>query len=325
MPPIVLALDLGGTRIRAAVVEGAALRHRVAVPTPVALGAKVVVGACLDALHEVGRLASAAGEPPILAVGISSPGPVDPASGVVVDPPNLGPTFHDIPLAGIVERELGLPAVLDRDTQVAALGEGAYGAAQGVADFVYVTVSTGVGGAVVSGGRLLRGPDGTAGELGHVLVDRDGPLCGCGARGHLEAFASGRAIATRAREALASGAAGTDGPLAALAREHGESFGAREVARAEEQGDPAAAAIMADARDAFAQACVSFADVFDPDLIVVGGGLAVGQGDRLLDPARDAVRRLAFRLPAARVRIVPAALGPDVSLVGAGVLARERL
>ncbi len=140
-----------------------------------------------------------------IAIGISAIGPVDPRTGLIVDPPNAHPTFRDVPIAEELGRRLGLPAFLDRDTNVALLGELAYGAAQGVADVVYLTVSTGIGGAVLSDGVLLHGPDGTAGELGHLLVDLDGPPCGCGARGHLEAIASGAAIARAAREAVCSG------------------------------------------------------------------------------------------------------------------------
>lgn len=322
--PVVLALDLGGTQVRAAVVDGAgrvlvARRAR----TPVELGGDAIITACIAALEEVRATHMAvAGAPPIVAVGIAAPGPVDPAAGVIVDPPNLGAGFHGTPIVARVEEALGLPAVLDRDTQVAALAEGAFGAAVGRSDYVYLTVSTGIGGAIVSGGHLLRGPDGTAGELGHLLVDRSGPPCGCGARGHLEGIASGSAIARAARAAAAEGRSSV---LAGLIRSAGEAFGAREVADAEAGGDPVAAAIMADARDAFALACVSIVDVFDPELIIVGGSLAMGQPDAWLAPAADAVRRLAFRRPAARARIVPAALGDDVGLVGAAVLARERL
>jgi len=320
----VLALDLGGTQVRAAVVDAAG---RVLVSrrarTPVEEGGDAIVAVCIATLEEVRRAHGAlAGAAPIVAIGISAPGPVDPAAGIVVDPPNLGPGFHGAPIVARVQAALGLPAVLDRDTQVAALAEGAFGAAIGVADYVYVTVSTGIGGAIVSGGRLLRGPDGTAGELGHLLVDRNGPICGCGAPGHLEGIASGSAIARAARAAAADG---RSPDLAERIVASGAAFGARDVAAAEAAGDAAAAAIMTDARDAFALACVSIVDVFDPDVVIVGGGVAAGQGDAWLDPARDAVRRLAFRRPAARARIVPAALGDDVGLVGAAVLVRERL
>ena len=149
-------------------------------------------------------------------IGISSPGPVDPFTGTVVEPPNLGPDFHHIPLARDVEAALGLPTFLDRDTNVAALGESTFGAGRDCDDFIYLTVSTGIGGGIVSGGRLLHGPDGLAGELGHVPVMLDGPRCGCGGIGHLEAVASGTALARDARAAVDGGDRGTLAARAAV-------------------------------------------------------------------------------------------------------------
>jgi glucokinase len=316
---VVLALDLGGTQIRAAAVDHAGVvRHRRSEPTPSAVGPDAVVEACARALAQVAEAAALdddAAWRSVLGIGISAPGPVDPARGVIIDPPNLGPSFRDVALAERVAAALGTPAFLDRDTQVAAMGEGTFGAARGCRDYLYVTVSTGIGGAVVSDGRLLRGPDGTAGELGHMLVDRSGPPCGCGARGHLEAIASGVAISRAARSAAE---AGESADLAERIRAAGSSFGA-------EAGDPTARRIVDDACDAFAAASVSLVDVFDPDLIVVGGSLARGLGEQLLDPARAAVAATAFRVPARRVRFVPAALGDDVGLVGARVLVEDRL
>ncbi len=324
LPGAVLALDLGGSQIRAATVDAlgrvlGARRSR----TPVESGGVGIVAACIAALEQA--RADHAVRPDaasLVGIGISAPGPVDPAAGQVLDPPNLGASFRDIPLAELVGSALGLPAYLDRDTQVAALAEGRFGAAAGCDDFLYLTVSTGIGGAIVTGGRLLRGPDGTAGELGHILVDRRGPRCGCGMAGHLEGIASGSGIARTARAAAERGDSEFLGELV-LTR--GMHFGARDVAEAELAGDPVAIRIMADARDAFAVSCVSLTDVFNPSLIVVGGSLAVGQGDRLLEPARRAVAAGAFRRPAGRVRIVPAALGDDVGLVGCMVLVAGRL
>jgi glucokinase len=325
-PDAVLALDLGATQIRAAAVTADGTVHeRRREATPIWDGPEAVVGACIRALEEV-RAAYQAAEPGLagrlLGIGIAAPGPVDPFRGVIVDPPNMGPQFRDVPLAERAESFFGLAAFMDRDTQVAAMAEAAHGAARDCRDFLYLTVSTGIGGAIVSDGRLIRGPDGAAGELGHVLIDRGGPPCGCGARGHLEAIASGVAIARHARAAADRG----DSPaLAGLIAEHGTSFGARHVAAAEEAGDAAAAAIMADARDAFAQACISLVDTFNPERIVVGGSLARGQGERWLAPARDAVAQDAFRLARQRVTIVPAELGDDVGLVGGYELVRTRI
>jgi glucokinase len=318
----VLALDLGGTQIRAACVRPggeivAARRSR----TPVVDGGEAIVAACVAALSGVRDDLARLSQPPPVGVGISAPGPVDPRLGLILDPPNLGRTFHDIPLAARIGEALSLPVALERDTQVAALAEGRFGAAAGCEDFLYLTVSTGVGGAIFSGGRLLRGPDGTAGELGHLVVDLHGSRCGCGMAGHLEAIASGSGIARRAREAAERGESRL---LADLVRERGAVFGARDVADAEDAGDAVACRIMEDGREAFAAALVSLTDVFNPTLIVVGGSLAAGQGDRLLGPARAAIEHGAFRRPASRVTVVPAMLGDDVGLVGGLVLFCER-
>ena len=322
----VLALDLGGTQIRAAAVrEDGSIAARMARRTPVDEGPAAIVRACRDALREsrteFGRDSPEA-ERSLVGISLSSPGPIDPWRGVIVEPPNLGPEFRDVPLAERIEGDLGLPAYLERDTRIAALGEGAFGAARGSTEYLYVTVSSGVGGAIVTEGRLLMGPDGTAGELGHFPVDFHGPPCGCGGVGHLEAFASGVAIAREARRAIESG---RSPELADFARRLGaDELDARHVAEAEDVGIAAAHEIMEEARRAFAAACVGWVDVFDPDLIVVGGSVALGQGERLLGPARETVAREAFRTPARRVRIVPAALGDDVGLVGGLVLVHAR-
>ena len=182
-------------------------------------------------------------------------------------------------------------------------------------------MSTGIGGAIVSGGRLLGGPDGVAGELGHLLVEIDGPPCGCGARGHLEAIASGSGIARAAGSSIAAGSAAG---LGALAARRGRGLDARDVADAEDAGDADAARIMERARRAFAESCVVLVNVFNPQRIVVGGSVARNQGERWLAPARERVAAIAFSVPRARVEIVPAVLGDDVGLVGALPLLRRR-
>ena len=306
----VLALDLGGTQLRTALIKPSGeVVARNAQPTPTASPADLV-SAAVAALTETSRAAASLGAGPAAAIGISAPGPLDPHTGRLIDPPNLPPPIWDLPLADLIADALGLPTTMDKDTNVAALGEGSFGAAQGASDFVYMTISTGVGGAAVTGGRLLHGPDGAAGEFGHITVDAfTGPMCGCGARGHLEAIASGTGIAHAAKAAgLAVGYAS-----------------ARDVANLETAGNPTAAFIMARAREAVAAAVVTIIDLFNPDLVIIGGGIAAAEGERMLGPARDAVAATAFRVQARRARIVEPALGDDVSLVGALILANAAL
>jgi glucokinase len=317
----VLALDLGGTQIRAAVVlaDGSRLSRNTR-PTPVDEGPAAVLDAAAEALHEA-RIT--AGEPgrEVLAIGISCPGPIDPWAGLIVSPPNLGPAFRGMPIAALLEERLGLPAWLERDTNVAALGEMAYGAARGCRDFLYLTVSTGFGGAIVSNGSLILGPDGTAGELGHLQVDRDGPLCGCGGSGHVEAYCSGRALARDGQTAVETGRSAFLSERSAGAS---GAVDAHDVADGEAAGDPVCAALMDRARAAFAAAIVGAVNLLNPSLIIVGGSIAEHQGDRLFAPARNAVSIGTFAGPGRRVSIVPAMLGGDVSLAGAHPLVASR-
>jgi glucokinase len=322
----VLALDLGATRIRAAVVGiDGRIMARSDGRTPAGEGPATVIEACLAHLRAVRDEILRAGShriPAVTGIGLCAPGPLDPATGFLVEPPNFGPGFVNVPFAGPIGAALGLPAVLERDTHVAALGELAFGAARGTRNFLYLTVSTGMGGAIVIDGRIYGGPDGVAGELGHQVVDLDGPLCGCGGRGHLEAVCSGTGLARRGTEAAQSGASPVLAAL--LVARGGQGLDGRDVAEAAAAGDPGARAIVDRAIDAFAAASTSLVDVFNPELIVVGGSMAMGMGDELLGPARAAVATRSFRIPRARVRIVPAALGDDVGLLGAVPLLASR-
>jgi glucokinase len=317
---VALALDIGGTQIRAAAIlpDGTRLGRR-ATPTPVAAGAEAIYRTCAELLGGVAHGLPAEVRARVAAIGISSMGPVDPWRGLVVDPPNV-PALRHAPLADEMESRLGMPAFLDRDTNVAALAESWLGAARGCRDFLYVTVSTGLGGAVVNGGRLMLGPDGTAGELGHVTLMMDGgPRCGCGGTGHLEGIAAGAGLAAQARDEVERGGSAFLRSRADLA-----PLTARDVAEGELAGDGACERLMQRARRAFAVACVGWVNAFNPALIVVGGTLAERQGERWLGAARAEVESSAFRAPAARVRIVPAQLGDDVSLVGAWPLVAQR-
>jgi glucokinase len=316
----VLALDIGGTQIRAAAIlpDGRRLGRR-AVATPIAGGAEAIYAACAGLLGQVEDDLERQTRARLAAIGISSMGPVNPWRGLVVDPPNV-PLLRDAPLADEVERRLGLPAYLERDTNVAALAEHWRGAARGCPNFLYVTVSTGLGGAIFRDGRLMLGPDGTAGELGHVTLVDDGPRCGCGGLGHLEAVSGGAGLASQGRGEVAGGRSPFLADRAARAPLTG-----KDVAEGEAAGDEACVRIMSCARQAFAIACVGWVNAFNPDRIVIGGTVAERQGERWLGPAREAVAATGLRVPAARVRIVPAELGEDVGLVGAWPLVADRL
>jgi len=292
--------------------------------TPVHSGPAAVVQACLEMLVRARDGAPAELTRDLAGIGISSPGPVDPFTGTIVEPPNLGPKFRNIPIALDATNALGLPAFLDRDTNVAALGEHAFGAARGFDDFIYLTVSTGVGGAIVTDGRLLHGPDGLAGELGHVPVTLEGPLCGCGGPGHVEAYASGAGLAKLARSIVESG----DSPfLAERADELGDPIhlSAKDVADGVRAGDPACTELMARARRAIAVGCVGYVNAFNPHRIVIGGSIAEAEGESLLEQIRTAIRTEVFEALGRHVTVAAPGLGGDVSLAGAHPLVMSRL
>jgi glucokinase len=321
----VLALDLGGTYIRTAVVlSDGSLRAVHKERTPLAEGAETVLAATIVSLRRSLEEHLRAGGVPAVAVGISAPGPLNTRTGLLVDPPNLGSSFWGLAIGPRIGQALGLPVALERDTHVAILAERAFGAGTGLDDLVYLTISTGVGGAVITGGRLMTGPDGVAGELGHLTVDMDGPICSCGGRGHLERLSSGSGMVMSARDALAAGA---DAPeLARIAAEVSpRSLEAVHISHAADAGDQVARQIVERARRAFAASLVSIVDIFEPARVIVGGGIVEAWGDDLLQPARDLVAQTAFRVAAQRVEIVPAQLGADVGLIGALPLVRLAL
>jgi glucokinase len=316
----ILALDFGGTQIRAALITpDLAVHARRAVPTRDEEGVEAVVARICRVAAEVRADARAAGLPPPIAIGISSPGPLDPWRGIVVSPPNLA-AWHDVPLAASVSEALDLPAFLERDTNVAVRAEWRDGAARGAGTVVYITVSTGIGGGAIIDRRPLIGPDGTAGEMGHIVVELNGPICGCGGAGHVEAIGSGTALAREARALLEAGASSRLRELAA----DGAELDAALLARAADDGDAAAAAVLARAWTAIGAMCASLVNVLNPDVIVIGGSIAEHR-PQLLEVARDEIARLAFAVPASRVRVVPAALGDDVSLIGLLPIVHERI
>ena len=316
----VLAIDLGGTQLRAAYITAdLRVEHREAVPTHDEEGVGAVISRIARLALSVLDAARGADLPDPIGVGISSPGPLDPWRGVVIAPPNLS-GWRDVPLTGEVERSVGLPTFLERDTNVAVLAEWRDGAAAGAQTVIYSTISTGIGGGIVVDGRPLVGRDGTAGEIGHMTVEIDGPLCGDGQPGHAEAIGSGTAIARAGRELvdaggsqrLASMAAGEDGVSAKL------------VARAAAAGDAACAAIMERAYRAVGVMCAGLVNVLNPEVIVLGGSIAEHQ-PRLRQVAREEIDRRSFPIPARRVRVAEPRFGDDVSLVGASSVVNERI
>jgi glucokinase len=310
-----IAVDLGGTNLRAAVLSAdGKLTHRVSAPTEAAQGANAVVdriGALVNRIADEARLERA------VPVGAAAPGPLNPQTGIVHFTPNL-PGWRDFPLRDRLVELTGRSVVIDNDANCAALGEARYGAARDADHMIYLGIGTGMGGGVVVDGQLVEGALGLGGELGHVTVAMDGPRCTCGSIGCLEAFAAGWAIAYEAGLVAQT----SDG--AAIREAAGDGrITATDVAAAAEAGDPAAKAILDRAGTALGAAIGAFINIFNPDMIVIGGGL-ISLGDHLLAPARQAIPRHSFRAQREHAKLVLASLGDDSGLYGAGAIALDR-
>jgi glucokinase len=304
-------IDLGGTELRVGLVDetGRVLRlERMA--TDVAAAPVEVIDAMAVLVRRVadGRAAPEA-------IGICTPGPLDAAGGRVLAPPTL-PRWRDVALCDLLAERTGLSVTLENDGHAAALGEWRHGAGRTCDDFVYVTVSTGIGGGIVSGGRLLRGVAGLAAHVGHMTVSDTSEPCACGNRGCWEALASGTALARRARAALAASPGSLIGTLAGT-----EAATARHVAEAARAGDALAVALLAGEARWLGIGIVNLLHLVSPRLVLVGGGVSACFD--LLEPGiREEVAQRA--LPAFRgVEIRRAELGSTAGLVGVASLAMD--
>ena len=306
-----LCVDIGGTRVRVALVSSdGVVAVRRTMPTMAETGPDAVVSRIADLMRDVLR---AAAPESVAGIGVGVPGPLDPWRGIIYDPPNL-PGWHAMHLRDMWSEAFGLPVYLGNDANLAGLGEHRFGAGRGVRDMVYLTVSTGVGGGIISGGRLFLGGSGLAGEVGHTSVEARGPRCNCGNVGCLEMLASGPAVARRGAAAARRGA--SRGILEAAC---GSQVTAEIVVRAARDGDTVARGIIERAGFYIGVGVVNLAHLLNPSLIVIGGGVAIGAGDMLLDAVRYTVqsRCMPAFLP---LPVVPAALGDDAGLLGAAAL-----
>jgi len=318
-PSYFIGVDLGGTNIRAArftrqshIPEAKTKR-----PTRGPGGPEAVYDRLEAAIREVAPadLAEVAG------VGIAIPGPTDPYQGIVLKAPNI-PGWINLPLQQIMGQRLGRPVFLGNDANLAALGEWKFGAGQGHKDVLYLTISTGIGGGVISGGRLLLGARGLAAEVGHINLDPHGPQCGCGQYGHFESLASGTGIARTARNRLQSGE-GAGSKVMELAAGKIDQVTSVMVGQAALAGDEFARGLITEAGEYIGLALASLLHAYNPSIVIFGGGVSM-LGDLLLEPARQKVRQYAMSDAYwVDCPLVLAALGDDAGLVGAGALVME--
>lgn len=311
----VIAVDLGGTYIRAGIVNPAGdLAYRTSVPTDAHDGPDIVLRRIADLIQQVAGDASLG---PGVPVGIASPGPLDARTGTVHYTPNL-PEWRDVPLVHRLTVATGRRIALANDGNCAALGEVAFGRGKGVRDLVYLALGTGVGGGVISNATLIDGVRGLGAEVGHMTVGLDGPRCTCGSIGCLEAYASGWAVKAEAAHVATT----ADGDRMVELAGDGELH-AGVVAVAAREGDPAAALIINRAARALGAAMGTLANLFTPQMIVIGGGVAA-IGDLLIEPAKTAMVAHSFIDIRRDLTVELSALGSDTGLYGAAALAMTK-
>jgi glucokinase len=312
--PYVVGIDLGGTKILSVCLDaslevvGRDYRETGASDGPEAVIERMTASA-----------RAAAGARAIAAAGVSTPGPVDLVRGIVTAPPNL-PGWRDVPLADLISRNLGVPAWIENDANAAALAEHRLGAGRGSQHVILVTIGTGIGGGLILDGRLYHGASGGAGEIGHMLVEPGGRLCGCGVRGHLEAMASGSALDAAARDIAASE---PEGLVAVTARRENSQPDARILDDAAAAGDASARAAVERAGHYLGIGLTNLVNVFNPQVIVVGG--SVRKSTLYLQTAIAVMQHDAFAQHSADVRVVAAALDGDEAAIGAALLALDHL
>ena len=306
-----LGIDVGGTTTKAALVDrDGSILERSERPTDPSAATKGVIAVVDDLLQRATEIGVE-----VVAVGVGAAGFV--SGDTVIFSPNL--VYDDPSLEAAVRARSGVPAVIENDANVAAWGERSFGTARGIDDLALITLGTGIGSGFVVEGRLLRGYSGSAGELGHTVVDPTGPPCGCGLRGCLEQFASGEAIARMGREAAQQD---PDTTMIAFAGAIDQIQG-EHVAKAAREYDESARAVLRKAGRALAIGLSNVANLFDPELIVLAGGVTRA-GEPFLGPARDELARMTSEQKRRPMRLDVSTLSGDAGILGASALAWER-
>ncbi len=327
--PLVVAVDLGGTQMRAGVLRGAEVLSQVVLQTgnrrPESMLPRAFA-AVEQALQQTGAAIEQ-----VAGIGIGAPGPLDSRTGIVFTPPNM-PGWDLLPLRHMFVERYHVPVYVENDANAAALGEFLFGAGRGCRNMVYLTVSTGIGGGVIVDGKILEGASGAAAELGHMTIDWHGERCTCGNIGCLEYISSGTSIARRANQLIQAGQ-GDD--LLAFARQcSGQNVGngerevereehvrvtARMVAQAAAVGVPVARQVIERAAEALGVGLVNIIHIFNPEKIVLGGGVTQ-MGPLLMEPVLRIVHERAMKAPREAALVELARAGPNVGLVGAGAV-----
>lgn len=323
-PNYVVGVDLGGTKILAAVVDAkgrvVGRSKRKTLPKNITMADPPLIADRIAITVQEALSASGVSRAKIQAVGASAPGPVDVNTGWVARAANLPGWENGYDLGPELSKRLQLPVMVDNDVNLGTLGEAVYGAGRGVADLIGIFIGTGIGGGIILDGKLRRGFRWSAGEIGHMVIDVGGPVCGCGLPGHVEALASRGAFSRRLAEAMA---AGEHSLLAARGAGKASAIASGDIRAALDAGDALTLRILGEVQEVLGLLIASVVNLLDPEAIVLGGGLTQSLGQSFVQAVSEAAYANFFLTdPEGRVKIVEAALGDDATVLGASVLAR---
>ncbi len=316
----VIGVDMGGTKILSAVIDAEGnILGTAKVSTKAGRGAIAVIDRianCIQRAVDKSGVDAAS----IRAVGIGAPGPLDPATGVVIFAPNLG--WRDIPLKTELEARTGFPTFVDNDVNVGTLGEHVFGAGRGIQNVVGIFVGTGIGGGIILQGELFHGASKTAGEIGHIIVKAGGPRCGCGTRGCLEAIASRTAMTKQFQRAILK--KGKKSVLSELTGGDLRAIRSGVLAKAVRLNDELTLKVFKKVTKYLGIGIGSIVNFLNPEMIVLGGGVVEALDDTFLDDIRDATEKYSLPNTLDGVQIVRAELGDNSGILGAAALARQR-
>jgi glucokinase len=319
---ILVGVDLGGTSLLAVATSGKGKvlgRHKR--KTNAEEGASAVLKrierTIRDAVHKAGAKMS-----DVRAIGIGAPGPLNPKTGVILHAPNLGPTWNNLPLTAHLSKEMRCPVYLGNDVNVGAIGEHALGAGRGCKNLVAIFVGTGIGGGIILNNRLYRGVRYTAGEVGHMVLQADGPVCGCGKHGCAEALASRTAIERDIRAQIQAGAKSV---VPALLEEMGrDTITSSVLEKALNADDPVVGYVLAQAERYMGLLVANIVNLLDPEVIVLGGGVVERLGERYLDPVRETAERYYLNQEdRSKIHIVATKLRGYAGVLGAATMANQ--
>jgi len=309
MKEYVVGIDIGGTKLATVVADKTGhILGKVRKPTHSEKGPEYAIGLLFDMVREVVNQVGVE-QTSISAIGVSCGGPLDTKTGIVYSPPNL-PGWDALPLKALLESEFQVPVIIENDANASALAEFRFGGGRGYSAVLYMTMSTGIGGGIVIDGQVYHGANDSAGEVGHQILLPNGPRCGCGKRGCLEALCSGPAIARRAQAALRKQRKGGKSPTALLTLADGqiEAVKSEHVLAAARTGDALALELVQETAYYMGWGIANLVNILNPDIVLLGT-IAVAAGDLLLDPIRETVSKFAMTRPAEAVNIAPAELG----------------